>query len=349
MILDVRDYDYTLPERLIAQTPAKERSDSRLLVLDRATGAIRHARFRDLCEFLRPGDMLVANDSRVIPARLFGVKEGTGGAVECLLLRPLAESGDWEALVRPGRRLHPGQRITFGGGRLTGVVTAKRAGGVREITFSATGEAFDSLLDELGQMPLPPYISERLEDSGRYQTVYARERGSVAAPTAGLHFTDELIGKLRQMGVRVEYVTLHVGLGTFRPVSAERVEEHTMHAEWYRASGALLRDLEETRARGGRVVAVGTTTVRALESALRARASVAREDGTVSGWTDIFIYPGFSFQTIDALITNFHLPKSTLLMLVSALAGRERIMRAYAEAVESEYRFFSFGDAMLIV
>ena len=354
--LDLDDYDYDLPARLIAQTPAARRTDSRLLVLDRADGRTEHARFADLPRFLRAGDLLVANDSRVLPARLFGVKEGTGGAAELLLLRPLSAPGDWEVLARPGRRLRPGCRIAFGGGALTAALGADAGDGTRIAHFSHSGGAFDRLLDRLGEVPLPPYIRERLADPERYQTVYARERGSVAAPTAGLHFTEELLADLRAQGVACVYLTLHVGLGTFRPVGSVRIEEHRMHEEWYRVGRDVFAAVAAARRRGGRVVTVGTTAVRALESAWRlrgegggARGGCPAEDGAVSGFTDIFIYPGFAFQATDALITNFHLPKSTLLMLVSALAGRERILAAYAEAIRREYRFFSFGDAMLIL
>ncbi len=347
----VQDYDYELPQELIAQSPVENRSESRLMVLNRA-GTTAHERFFDLSRHLQPGDMLIANDSRVLPARLFGVKEGTGAAIEVLLLRPHGKAGEWQALVRPGKRLKAGQRVVFGEGILQARVVGELDDGVRVVAFSVAGQAFDDLLDALGEMPLPPYIKARLDDRERYQTVYARAKGSVAAPTAGLHFTPQLLEQLRGMGVAIEFLTLHVGLGTFRPVQADTVADHHMHEEWYSVPVRLFERIEAVKRAGHRVFSVGTTTVRALESAwqrLHADKLGAVVDGTVAGMTDLFIRPGFAFHATDALITNFHLPKSTLLMLVSALAGRERVLAAYHEAVRERYRFFSFGDAMLIL
>lgn len=335
------DFMYDLPEELIAQTPLELRDGSRLLVLDKDTGAIEHRHFYDLPDYLRPGDCLVMNDSRVIPARLFGTRP-TGGAVEVLLLRDLGENC-WECLTRPGKKMRPGTAVTFGDGELTGVVESVAEGGNRVIRFSYQG-IFLEILDRLGQMPLPPYIKAQLDDPERYQTVYSREPGSAAAPTAGLHFTQELLEKIRAMGVQECFVTLHVGLGTFRPVKVENVEEHEMHSELCTVGPETADIINRTRRQGGRIIAVGTTSCRTLES-------FADSDGTIrpgSRWTDIFIYPGYQFKCIDALITNFHLPGSTLVMLVSALAGRENILAAYREAVEKRYRFFSFGDAMFI-
>ena len=340
--MDVAEFDYDLPKELIAQDPLQDRSSSRLLILDKETGAIRHGVFTDILDELRPEDCLVINNTRVIPARLLGEREGTGGAVEVLLLH--RESGDiWETLVKPGRKARPGQRISFGGGILTGEVIDIVDEGNRRIRFTYDG-IFEEILDRLGEMPLPPYITHRLTDAARYNTVYARFDGSAAAPTAGLHFTKELLQKIRERGTSVAEVTLHVGLGTFRPVKADKVEEHHMHSEHYEVSPAVADVINTARSRGGRVIAVGTTSCRTLET-------VTDEDGTVrpgSGETSIFIYPGYHFKAVDALITNFHLPKSTLMMLVSALAGRDNIMKAYGEAVKKRYRFFSFGDAMFI-
>ena len=340
--MDVAEFDYDLPKELIAQDPLQDRSSSRLLILDKETGAIRHGVFTDILDELRPEDCLVINNTRVIPARLLGEREGTGGAVEVLLLR--RESGDiWETLVKPGRKARPGQRISFGGGILTGEVIDIVDEGNRRIRFTYDG-IFEEILDRLGEMPLPPYITHRLTDAARYNTVYARFDGSAAAPTAGLHFTKELLQKIRERGTSVAEVTLHVGLGTFRPVKADKVEEHHMHSEHYEVSPVIADVINTARSRGGRVIAVGTTSCRTLET-------VTDEDGTVrpgSGETSIFIYPGYHFKAVDALITNFHLPKSTLMMLVSALAGRDNIMKAYGEAVKERYRFFSFGDAMFI-
>ncbi len=348
--MHVLDYDYELPEELIAQTPAKKRSESRLLVLNRTSGELSHEHFFDLPRHIQAGDLLLANNSRVIPARLYGVKESTGAVIEMLLLRPHGNPGMWQALVRPGKRVKPGQTVVFGNGELKAQVVDELEEGVRLVEFSETGDSFDRWLEKLGEMPLPPYIKEKLDDRERYQTVYAREKGSVAAPTAGLHFTPQLLDAIRIQGVDIEFITLHVGLGTFRPVQVENPEEHHMHEEWYAVSADLFAKIKAVREAGHRVFSVGTTTVRALESAyLKWQSGGANsEDGMVSGFTDLFIYPGFEFHATDALITNFHLPKSTLLMLISALADRERILEAYRVAVNERYRFFSFGDAMLI-
>lgn len=336
------DFTYDLPEELIAQTPIAQRDSSRLLVLDKNTGEIEHRHFFDLKEYLRPGDCLVLNNSRVIPARLFGSRP-TGGAVEVVLLKDLGENR-WECLSRPGKKMRPGTEVTFGdNAELRGVVEEVREDGNRIIRFSYEG-IFLEILDKLGHMPLPPYIKEQLNDPERYQTVYSKEPGSAAAPTAGLHFTNELLDKIRAMGVEVQFVTLHVGLGTFRPVKVENVEEHEMHSEYCTIPEETAAAIMRTHRNGGRVIAVGTTSCRTLES-------FTAEDGTVrasGGWTNIFIYPGYRFKCIDALVTNFHLPESTLVMLVSALAGKENILRAYNNAVEERYRFFSFGDAMFI-
>ncbi len=337
------DFDYELPEDRIAQRPVEPRDASRLMLLDRAAGEINHHIFRDLPQFLRPPDLLVVNDSRVMPARLHGTRIPSGGRVEMLLLHRRSVD-TWEVLVRPGRRLQPGARVQFGEGALIAEVVAHTEAGGRIVRFTWEG-VFESILERLGEMPLPPYIKERLEESERYQTVYAREEGSAAAPTAGLHFTDELLDRVRGRGVRVATVTLHVGLGTFRPMTTERIEEHQMHAEYYRIPLETVSAVQEARQSGGRVIAVGTTVVRVLESVVRAHGSLCACDG----WTEIFIYPGYSFRCVDALVTNFHLPRSTLLMLVSAFAGRERTLAAYEEAIREGYRFFSFGDAMLIV
>jgi len=335
------DFSFDLPPELIAQTPLERRDASRLLCLDKRTGERQHRRFFDLPSLLSPGDCLVMNDSRVIPARLFGVRP-TGGSVEVVLLRDLG-GGDWECLTRPGRKTPPGTEISFGQGELTARVIRAEADGNKILHFSHEG-IFLEILDRLGQMPLPPYIKTQLSDRERYQTVYSREPGSAAAPTAGLHFTKELLACLEESGVRLAYVTLHVGLGTFRPVKEENIEDHPMHAEYCVIPPETAALVNETRAGGGRIVSVGTTSCRTLES-------FAEEDGTLparSGWTDIFIYPGYRFKIVDALITNFHLPESTLIMLVSALAGRENVLSAYEEAVRERYRFFSFGDAMYI-
>jgi S-adenosylmethionine:tRNA ribosyltransferase-isomerase len=335
------DFSFYLPEELIAQTPLERRDASRLLCLDKVSGTTEHRVFSELPELLRPGDCLVMNDSRVLPARLMGARE-TGGAVEVLLLRDLG-GGRWECMTRPGRKTKPGTRLIFGGGELEAEVLEVAEGGNRIIEFKYDG-IFLEVLERLGRMPLPPYIKAELEDGERYQTVYSRELGSAAAPTAGLHFTKELLAKIAEKGVRECFVTLHVGLGTFRPVKAEDIEEHEMHSEFCIIPEETARIITETKRAGGRIVCVGTTSCRTVES-------FANEDGTMdakSGWTNIFIYPGYKFKCLDALITNFHLPESTLIMLVSALAGREHVLAAYKEAVEKRYRFFSFGDAMFI-
>lgn len=341
-IMDVKDFDYELPEELIAQDPLLKRDQSRLLVLDPGTGAMEHRHFYDIRDYLRAGDCLVINNTRVIPARLLGAKEETGAKVEVLLL--INHGGDnWETLVKPGRKCREGARISFGEGLLVGQVTKVLEDGNRMIHFSYQG-IWEEVLDRLGQMPLPPYIHHQLADKNRYQTVYAKHDGSAAAPTAGLHFTPELLEEIRKSGVEIAEVTLHVGLGTFRPVKADRVEDHDMHSEYYVVGQEAADTINRARANGGRIIAVGTTSTRTLES-------VAEADGTIpvkSGWTKIFIYPGYQFKAIDGLITNFHLPQSTLVMLVSALAGRDHILKAYREAVEEKYRFFSFGDAMFI-
>ena len=339
-----RDFDYALPERLIAQTPLPRRDGSRLLVYHRDTGAIEHRFFYEIGAYLRPGDALVINDTRVLPARLLGHAKDTGGKMEFLLLRRV-KGDDWEVLVQPGRRAKIGRSFVFGGGLLEGEVVARADDtGARVVRFAYEG-IWENVLDRVGQMPLPPYIHEKLKDKERYQTIYAREDGSAAAPTAGLHFTPELLSSLEGQGVEIVRILLHVGLGTFRPVAAERLEEHHMHEEYYEVCEEAARRINAARSRGGRVVAVGTTSVRTLES-------VSGEEGTIRhqcGETDIFIYPGYRFHAVDALITNFHLPQSTLLMLVSALMGREEALRVYREAIDKEYRFFSFGDAMMIV
>ena len=335
------DFWFDLPESLIAQTPIEKRDGSRLLLLNRNTGAVEHSHFYNLPSFLKEGDCLVLNNSRVLPARLIGSRP-TGGAVELVLLRDLGE-GRWECLSRPGRKTRPGQEILFGDGELKAVVEQVIEGGNRIVCFEYEG-IFLEILERLGKMPLPPYIKEELNDPERYQTVYSKELGSAAAPTAGLHFTNELLDEIRAKGVKVVFVTLHVGLGTFRPVKEDNIEDHPMHSEFCIIPEDVAKAVNETKANGGRVIAVGTTSCRTLES-------FAKEDGTLepsSGWTDIFIYPGYRFKCIDALITNFHLPESTLIMLVSALAGRENILNAYNIAVDEKYRFFSFGDAMFI-
>ena len=335
------DFDFQLPEELIAQTPLERRDASRLLTLDKTTGAVGHHHFYDLPQFLRPGDCLVLNDSRVLPARLIGHRP-TGGVCEVLLL---VDRGDnlWECLVRPGRKLKPGAQVIFGDGQLTATVEAELDDGKRAVRFHYCG-IFLEILEQLGKMPLPPYIKAELEDQERYQTVYSKVVGSAAAPTAGLHFTPELLEQVGEIGVKVCCVTLHVGLGTFRPVKAEEITDHEMHSEFCQISGETATIINETKQSGGRVICVGTTSCRTIES-------FAAEDGTMSersGWTNIFIYPGYKFKVLDALITNFHLPQSTLIMLVSALAGREHVLAAYEEAVREKYRFFSFGDAMFI-
>jgi S-adenosylmethionine:tRNA ribosyltransferase-isomerase len=340
--MHTKDFFYDLPKELIAQTPLEPRDSSRLMVLDKQNGEIRHAHFRDIVDFLNPGDCLILNDSRVLPARLYGIKEGTGAKVEFLLLTQ-REQNIWEVLCGPGKRAKPGTRFTFGGGLLKAEVLEIVEDGNRLVRFSCDGNFFH-ILDQIGQMPLPHYITKHLEDNERYQTVYSREIGSAAAPTAGLHFTPELLDRVREKGVKVEFVTLHVGLGTFRPVSADKITDHKMHSEHYYLPKITADAILETKANGGKVISVGTTSCRTLES-VYAKEGCIRES---EGWTDIFIYPGFQFKVLDGLITNFHLPESTLIMLVSALAGYDHIMNAYRTAVAEKYRFFSFGDAMLI-
>lgn len=340
--MDLKDFNYDLPEELIAQDPLEDRSSSRLMVLHKDTGRIEHKIFRDIIDYLNPGDCLVINDTKVIPARLMGIKGDTGAAIEVLLLKRNADDV-WECLVKPGKKARTGARIVFGEGLLVGEIVDVIEDGNRMIKFHYEG-IFEEILDKLGQMPLPPYITHKLQDKNRYQTVYAKNEGSAAAPTAGLHFTKELLEKIKEKGVNVVSITLHVGLGTFRPVKVDKIEEHRMHTETFNISKEAADTINRTRAAGGRVIAVGTTSCRTLESA-------AADDGTIparSGDTDIFIYPGYKFKAIDCLITNFHLPESTLIMLVSALAGRDNIMNAYETAVKERYRFFSFGDAMFI-
>ncbi|MBO4899582.1 MAG: tRNA preQ1(34) S-adenosylmethionine ribosyltransferase-isomerase QueA [Lachnospiraceae bacterium] len=336
------DFYYDLPEELIAQDPLTDRASSRLMVLDKLSGSIEHRTFRDITGYLKKGDCLVCNDTKVIPARLLGTKKDTGGAVEILLLKRLS-ADSWECLVRPGKKMRRGAEVEFGDGLLTGKVTDQKDDGNRIVEFSYDG-IFEEILDKLGTMPLPPYITHKLADPSRYQTVYAKYDGSAAAPTAGLHFTPELLKEIQDMGVHIAYVTLHVGLGTFRPVKEDDILDHKMHSEWYEVTKETADIINETKKSGGRIICVGTTSTRTIES-------VADDNGVVrpgTGETDIFIYPGYRFKVLDALITNFHLPESTLVMLVSALAGRENVLNAYRCAVEERYRFFSFGDAMFI-
>lgn len=343
MVMGTEDFDFDLPEKLIAQTPLKNRETSRLLVVEQATGKMADKHFTDILDELHPGDALVMNDTRVLPARLHGVKPDTGGQLEVLLLVN-QEGNRWETLIKPARRAKVGTEIHFGDGRLKAKVVEELDHGGRIIDFMYEG-VFLEILESLGEMPLPPYIKEQLEDPERYQTVYAKENGSAAAPTAGLHFTKELLQKIEEKGVKLVYLTLHVGLGTFRPVSVENVDEHEMHREFYRLTEEAAETLKEVKASGGRIVAVGTTSIRTLETI------GTKFDGQLqadSGWTDIFIYPGYEFKIVDAFSTNFHLPKSTLVMLVSAFLGKELTMEAYAHAVSEEYRFFSFGDAMFV-
>ena len=336
------DFNFDLPEELIAQHPLEKRDTSRLMVLDKATGEIEHRHFYDVLDYLNAGDTLVLNNTRVLPARLIGEKEGTGGKIEFLLLRRI-EGDKWECLAKPGKRAKIGTVFTFGEGKLKCKVVDIIEEGNRIIEFMYDG-IFEQVLDELGEMPLPPYITERLEDKERYQTVYSKEKGSAAAPTAGLHFTEELLTKVREKGVNIAYVTLHVGLGTFRPVKVDDVNEHVMHSEYYHLDAENAKIINDTKKNGGRIISVGTTSTRTLET-------IGDENGMVSeqsGWTNIFIYPGYKFKVVDNLITNFHLPESTLIMLVSALAGKNHVMNAYNEAVKERYRFFSFGDSMII-
>lgn len=342
--MDVSQFDYELPEELIAQTPLKDREASRMLIVDRKTQSHFHSNFHELTSHLNAGDTLVLNNTKVIPARLFGIKKDTGAKIELLLLKE-DNAHVWEALVKPAKRIKKGSVIDIGDGLMQAQCLEELPDGRRRLAFNFEG-IFHEILDRLGEMPLPPYIQEQLDEKERYQTVFAKHRGSAAAPTAGLHFTETMIEKLKKKGVEIAYLTLHVGLGTFRPVSVDEVESHTMHAEYYNLPGSTADILNETRNRGGRIIAVGTTSARTLETIAR------DQDGIFTGstgWTDIFIYPGFEFRAVDGLLTNFHLPKSTLVMLVSALAGRDTILDAYQAAVKERYRFFSFGDAMLII
>ncbi len=341
--MEVEEFNYELPEELIAQTPLEKRDSSRLMVLNKKTGEVEHKVFSDILSYLQEGDTLVLNDTKVLPARLIGVKEETGAVIEVLLLKNLNQD-NWECLVKPARRVKVGTIISFGDGKLKMKCILEKEEGIRHFELLYSGILLE-ILEELGTMPLPPYIHEKLQDQSRYQTVYAREVGSSAAPTAGLHFTKELLEEIKKKGVAVEFITLHVGLGTFRPVSVEKIEDHKMHSEYYQMSKEVADVLNSTKKRGGRIIAVGTTSTRTLETI----ASLYGEFQECSGWTNIFIYPGYQFKAIDCLITNFHLPKSTLVMLVSALAGKENILNAYRIAVEEKYRFFSFGDAMLIL
>lgn len=343
IVLNTKDFDYFLPEELIAQTPLEPRDSSRLMVMNRQTGALEHKHFYDILDYLQSGDCLILNDSRVLPARIFGTKAETGANIEFLLLRQV-ENKRWEVLARPGKKARIGTRFVFGNGLLIGTVVDVLEDGNRIVAFECEGSFYETL-DKIGQMPLPPYIHEKLKDKERYQTVYSRELGSAAAPTAGLHFTKELLQKVKAKGVKIGFVTLHVGLGTFRPVKVDDVTKHKMHSEHYQITEETAALINETKKNGGRVISVGTTSCRTLET-------VAAKEGRIcasEGWTDIFIYPGFEFQVLDGLITNFHLPESTLIMLVSAFAGYDNVMNAYKKAVEEHYRFFSFGDAMLLL
>lgn len=342
MTLNIKDFYYDLPQELIAQHPLKDRTTSRLLVLDKSSGKIEHKHFYDIIDYLNPGDCLVMNNTRVIPARLYGVKEGSGGKIEFLLLKRL-NLDTWEIILKPGRKAKVGSRFIFGNGLLKAEILEILDEGNRIVRFEFDG-VWEEILDKLGEMPLPPYIKEKLEDKNRYQTVYSKIEGSSAAPTAGLHFTEELLEKIREKGVKTAFVTLHVGLGTFRPVSVENIEDHKMHSEYYEVSQETADIINSTRNSGGRIIAVGTTSVRTLETCSDDNGNVLSKSGN----TSIFIYPGYQFKVIDHLITNFHLPESTLLMLISALSDRETIMKAYSEAINEKYRFFSFGDAMFI-
>lgn len=340
--MKVSEFDFYLPEELIAQHPKEKRDESRLMVVDKKDGEIKHKVFKDIIDYINPGDCLILNNTRVLPARLIGEKENTGGKMEFLLLKRL-ESNLWETLVKPGKRAKVGSRFVFGGGELKAEVKEIGEEGSRIVKFEYEG-IFEEVLDRLGQMPLPPYITEQLEDRERYQTVYSKEVGSAAAPTAGLHFTEELMNKLKEKGVNICFVTLHVGLGTFRPVKVEDIEEHHMHSEYYTMSKETADIINETKKKGGKIIAVGTTSCRTLETIGDNSGKVSEE----SGWTDIFMYPGYKFKVVDTIITNFHLPQSTLLMLVSAFSSKDIIMKAYDIAVKEKYRFFSFGDAMII-
>lgn len=340
--MKVSDFDFYLPQELIAQHPLEKRDEARLMVLNKSNGSIEHKIFKDIITYLEPGDCLVLNDTRVIPARLIGAREDTGGRMEFLLLKRI-DKDSWETLVKPGKRAKIGSRFVFGNGELKAEITSIEEEGNRIVKFDYEG-IFEQVLDKLGQMPLPPYIKEKLEDNEMYQTVYSREQGSAAAPTAGLHFTEDLLERIKEKGIKLAFLTLHVGLGTFRPVKVEKIEEHHMHSEYYCLNSETADIINSAKDSGHRVISVGTTSSRTLET-------IADETGRVreqSGWTDIFIYPGYKYKIVDALITNFHLPESTLIMLVSALAGRDNIMNAYKTAVEEKYRFFSFGDAMFI-
>lgn len=340
--MKVKDFNFDLPKELIAQHPLQKRDESRLMVVNKNSGEIQHKVFKDIIDYLNPGDCLVLNDTRVLPARLLGVKEGSGGKMEFLLLKRI-DTNHWETLVKPGKKARIGTRFIFGNGELKATVISISVGGSRIVEFEFEG-IFEEVLDKLGEMPLPPYITEKLEEKERYQTVFSKQIGSAAAPTAGLHFTEELLSLIKAKGVNIAFVTLHIGLGTFRPVKAEIVEEHEMHSEYYVLSGETANIINETKEKGGRIIAVGTTSNRTLES-------IANDNGRVeekSGWTDIFIYPGYKFKIVDALITNFHLPESTLIMLVSAFASQNLVMSAYDMAVKEKYRFFSFGDAMFL-
>ena len=336
------DFDFELPERLIAQTPIEKRDASRMLILDKNTGEITHKHFSDIIDYLEAGDTLVLNDTKVMPARLYGVKEETNAVIEVLLLKDLGNNS-WECLTKPAKRISVGTKVSFGEGMLIAECTRVGEEGIREFKLIYNGILYE-ILDKLGEMPLPPYIHEKLEDKDRYQTVYAKNIGSAAAPTAGLHFTKELLNKIKDKGINIAYITLHVGLGTFRPVNVEDVTKHKMHSEYYMMSKETAELLKNTKKNNKRIISVGTTSTRTLETIM----NLYGEFKVCSGWTDIFIYPGYKFKAIDALITNFHLPKSTLVMLVSALAGKENIMKAYHSAIENEYRFFSFGDSMFI-
>ncbi len=340
--MKVEDFDYNLPEELIAQTPLKKRDESRLLVLDKKTGNIEHKHFKNIIDYLEKGDTLILNNTKVLPARLIGIKEETGAVIEVLLLKN-TEKDNWECLVKPARRIKIGTIVSFGEGKLKAKCIQEEDEGIRHFEFIYEG-IFLEILEELGTMPLPPYIHEKLADQSRYQTVYAKEVGSAAAPTAGLHFTEELLKEIKEKGINVAFITLHVGLGTFRPVAVDKIEDHEMHSEYYRMSQEVANLLTKTKQSGHKIISVGTTTTRTLETIM----TKYNEFRECSGWTNIFIYPGYKFKAIDNLITNFHLPKSTLVMLVSALAGKDNILNAYKIAVKEEYRFFSFGDAMYI-